>query len=105
LNCANLVSPNNLVREPTQPLMQLNPRQIVTQFAHLLQEELFPLLETASGPLSKQLQLVASVMAMLPLERLLSARRSSTGRPAKDRAALATAFLAKAVLNLPPRAI
>jgi len=81
--------------------MQLNPRQIVTQFAHLLQEELFPLLETASGPLSKQLQLVASVMAMLPLERLLSARRSSTGRPAKDRAALATAFLAKAVLNLP----
>jgi len=45
--------------------MQLNPRQIVTQFAHLLQEELFPLLETASGPLSQAVTLVASVMAML----------------------------------------
>ena len=28
-------------------------------------------------------------------------RRAATGRPAKDRAALATAFLAKAILNLP----
>jgi hypothetical protein len=32
---------------------------------------------------------------------MLSAYRSATGRPAKDRAALATAFMAKAVLNLP----
>src|SRR5450631_3069106 len=38
---------------------------------------------------------------MAPLERMLSARRSGTGRPAKDRAALATAFMAKAILNLP----
>lgn len=81
--------------------MQLNPRQLVTQFAHMLQEELFPLLRTVTGPLSPQMQLVASVVAMLPLERLLSARRASTGRPAKDRSALATAFMAKAILNLP----
>jgi hypothetical protein len=40
-------------------------------------------------------------MAVVPLERMLSARRSATGRPAKDRAALATAFVAKAILNLP----
>jgi hypothetical protein len=32
---------------------------------------------------------------------LLSARRAATGRPARDRAALATAFMAKAILNLP----
>jgi hypothetical protein len=32
---------------------------------------------------------------------MLSARRSATGRPAKDRAALVTAFMAKAILNLP----
>ncbi|HWF07632.1 MAG TPA: transposase, partial [Bryobacteraceae bacterium] len=32
---------------------------------------------------------------------MLSARRAGTGRPARDRAALATAFLAKAILNLP----
>jgi len=72
--------------------MQLNPRQIVTQFAHLLQEELFPLLEGAAGPLSGQLQLLAAVISMAPLERILSSRRASTGRPAKDRAALATAL-------------
>ena len=35
------------------------------------------------------------------LGRLLAARRAATGRPAKDRAALATAFIAKAILNLP----
>ena len=81
--------------------MQLNPRQIVTQYAHILQEELFPLLETVTGPLSGQMKLLASVVALAPLERMLSARRSATGRPAKDRAALVTAFMAKAILNLP----
>jgi transposase len=81
--------------------MQLNPRQLVTHFAHLLQEELFPLLQPVTGPLGPSMQLLASVMAIVPLERMLSARRSATGRPARDRAALTTAFLAKAVLNLP----
>lgn len=81
--------------------MQLNPRELVSGFAHLLQEELFPLLESATGPLSGELKLLAAAIALVPLERALSARRSATGRPAKDRAALATAFLAKAILNLP----
>jgi hypothetical protein len=81
--------------------MQLNPRQIVTQFAYMMQQELFPLLQIVTGPLSRQMQLLASVVALAPMERLLSARRSSTGRPAKDRAALVTAFMAKAILNLP----
>jgi hypothetical protein len=81
--------------------MQLNPRQIVTQFAYMMQQELFPLLQIVTGPLNRQMQLLASVVALAPLERLLSARRSSTGRPAKDRAALVTAFMAKAILNLP----
>src|SRR5580704_15120650 len=81
--------------------MQLNPRQLVTQFAHVLQQDLFPVLETAAGPLSGQLQLLVSVVSVALLGRLLSARRASTGRPAKDRAALATAFMAKAIFNLP----
>jgi hypothetical protein len=34
---------------------------------------------------------------------LLSAGLASTGRPAKDRAALATAFVAKAIVNLPTK--
>lgn len=81
--------------------MNLNPLQVVTQFAHLLQQTLFPLLESVTGPLSTQMQLLAKVMSMTPLEGLLSLRRSSTGRPAKDRSALATAFMAKAIFNLP----
>ena len=81
--------------------MQLTSRQVVTQFAHLLQEELFPLLQSSVGPLNGQMRLLASVIFLAPLGRILYARRASTGRPAKDRAALATAFLAKAVLNLP----
>jgi hypothetical protein len=81
--------------------MQLNARQLVTQFAHMLQEDLFPLLQTVTGPLSGQMQLLASVICLAPLGRLLSARRAATGRPAKDRAALATAFMAKAILNIP----
>ena len=61
--------------------MQLNPRQIVTQFGHMLQEELFPLLQSAIGPLSRQMELLAAVVALVPLERMLSARRAATGRP------------------------
>lgn len=80
--------------------MQLTPRHIVMQFAHILQQELFPLLQSCVGPLSGQMQLLASVVSLAPLGRLLSARRAATGRPAKDRAALATAFMAKAILNL-----
>jgi hypothetical protein len=81
--------------------MDLTPRQLVTQFAHVLQANLFPALEYAVGPLSPQLQLLTNVMSLTPLAGLLSPRRATTGRPARDRASLATAFMAKAILNLP----
>ena len=68
--------------------MQLNPLQIVRQFAHVLQQELFPELESSVGPLSGELKLLAAVVSMAPLELMLSARRASTGRPSRDRAAL-----------------
>lgn len=81
--------------------MQLSPRHLVATFAHVLQETLFPALETATGQLSSEMKLLVAIMAVLPLERMLSARRAITGRPRKDRAALGAAFIAKAVLNLP----
>ena len=83
-----------------QPHMQLTSRHLIVQYAHILQQDLFPKLEEAAGPLSPQLRLLASVMPLLPLAKLLNGRRARTGRPAKDRLALATAFLAKAILNL-----
>jgi len=70
------------------------------QFGHLLQAELFPQLEVAVGALTPQLELLTSVMALVPLERLLSRNRARTGRPARDRTAIATAFIAKSILNL-----
>jgi IS5 family transposase len=81
--------------------MQLNPRQVVVQFAHILQQDLFPRIASLVGPLSAEMELLGAVIALSPLERMIGARRSATGRPARDRAALATAFMAKAVLNLP----
>jgi hypothetical protein len=80
--------------------MQLTPRHFLLQFAHVAQQDLFPHVAAAVGPLSPDLELLTSVLALLPLNRLLSARRAHTGRPPKDRAALATAFVAKAILNL-----
>ena len=51
--------------------------------------------------MSPPLRLIASVMTLTPVQGLLAARRASTGRPAESRGALAIAFVAKAVLNLP----
>jgi len=80
--------------------MQLTPRESLLQCAHVLQQSLFPLLESELGTLSPQLQLLTAVINLVPLAPALSARRARTGRPARDRAALATAFLAKSILNL-----
>jgi hypothetical protein len=73
----------------------------LAQFHNLLQCELFPLLESAVGPLDKQSKLLAAVVSLEPLARFVSARRAHTGRPLSDRLALATAFFAKAVYSLP----
>lgn len=80
--------------------MQLTPRHLIVQFAHTLQQDLFPSLQAALGPLSSHLQLVVSVVSLLPLGRLLYPLRRRSGRRAKDRESLATAFVAKAILNL-----
>lgn len=97
---SKMLSPNKLFTI-TKPHMELTSRQFLVQFGHVTQQHLFPVLEESLGPLSPQLKLLTSVAALIPLERLLNARRARTGRPAKDRSALVLAFVAKAVLNLP----
>ena len=81
--------------------MQLTARQAILQFGQVLQQQLFPHLEASVGRLSPELELLAAVVSLVPLGKFLAAGRARTGRPAKDRAALATAFMAKAILNLP----
>jgi hypothetical protein len=51
-DCGNLVSPNDLIKEPTPAHMQLSPRQMVVQFGHILQQDLFPRIASSVGPLS-----------------------------------------------------
>jgi Transposase DDE domain/Transposase domain (DUF772) len=81
--------------------MQLTSRTALLQFAHVCQQELFPMLEAVLDGVSDQLELVVSIVSLVPLGKLLNASRAGRGRPAKDRTALATAFIAKAVLGLP----
>ncbi len=75
-------------------------RDQLTQFSHLLQKSLFPVLEEETGSLSEPAKRLVSVLAMVPLQRYLPVSRGWNGRPAKDRHALACAFIAKAVYNL-----
>ena len=77
--------------------MQLTLRQQLTQFAHLLQSQLFPVLEQATGELDDTARRLVAVLEMIPLARFVPASRGWIGRPSKDRLAIACAFVAKAV--------
>ena len=68
------------------------------QFAHLFQTCLFPRVEEEVGTLGAQARLLVQVLAMAPIAPWLQLG-PGPGRPCEDRAALATAFLAKAVFN------
>ena len=80
--------------------MQSTARERLMEFGHVLQTVLFERLEVAIGPLPENAQLLIAVVSMLPLSRYLVPARGWVGRPLKDRQALATAFLAKAIYGL-----
>jgi hypothetical protein len=77
--------------------MKLTLRQQLTQFAHVLQEQLFPAVEEAVGELNDTGRRLIAVLEMIPLARFVPAARGCMGRPSKDRLAFACAFVAKAV--------
>ena len=78
--------------------MQLTLSSQLTQFAHVMQSELFPRLEEELGPISAPQSLFIAACVMIPFQRFLPCC-STTGRPAKNRLALAHAFLAKSIYN------
>jgi Transposase DDE domain/Transposase domain (DUF772) len=81
--------------------MQITPRERLQRYAHWLQDTLFGLVEEhTGGPLSEKAKLLAAVLDILPLTRQLPCARGWRGRPSKDRLALASAFVAKAVHGL-----
>lgn len=72
-------------------------KHTLLQFGHVLQTSLFPRVEEELGTLSDRARLLTGVLALVPLAAAHT--RNGMGRPAKDRAAMAAAFLAKAVHN------
>jgi hypothetical protein len=77
--------------------MKLTPREAILQFAHVLQSQLFPVLEVHTGELDDTARRLVAVLEMIPLARFVLSCRGWMGRPSKDRLAIACAFVAKAV--------
>ena len=75
-------------------------RDTLVQFGNILQGQLFPVMEAELGALSDLQQQLVRTLALLQLDAFVEVR-CGRGRPAHDRAAIARAFVAKAVLNLP----
>jgi hypothetical protein len=77
--------------------LKLTLRQQITQFAHVLQTGLFPVLEEELGELTPPAKRLVATLEMIPLARFVPSSRGWIGRPSKDRLAIASAFVAKAV--------
>lgn len=77
--------------------MKLNLRQQITQFAHVLQSSLFPTLQDELGRLTGPAKRLVAALEMVPLARFVPCGRGWIGRPSKDRLAIASAFVAKAI--------
>ena len=77
-------------------------RETLSTYWVRIQEELLPWLDdTLGGPLSGHHQQLVSVLGMARIEAFLPSWHGLPGRPPAERAALARAFVAKAVFNLP----
>jgi hypothetical protein len=77
--------------------MKLTLRQQLTQFAQVLQTSLFPVLEEELGELVASAKRLVATLELIPLARFIPSSQGWIGRPAKDRQAIACAFVAKAV--------
>jgi hypothetical protein len=63
----------------------------------VLQNELFPVLQEELGELTAPAKRLVATLEMIPLARFVPSSRGWIGRPSKDRLAVASAFVAKAV--------
>ena len=75
--------------------------KILSQYWFRIQSSLFPWLEEQLGELTEKEEKLVAALELARIERFTSFSRSLRGRPPKERAAIARAFVAKAVYNMP----
>ena len=66
-----------------------------------IQQALFPQLERVLGPLTEKQQQLVQTLEVIRIEQMIPRRFPVPGRPPKDRAAMARAFVAKATYDMP----
>ena len=79
----------------------LQLKENLSQYWQCIQLNLFPWLAENFGPLSEKQQRLVSVLEMARVEEFIQSTHGYVGRPQDDRTAIARAFVAKAVYNLP----
>jgi len=73
----------------------------LSQYWLRIQSSLFPWLEEQLGELTENEQRLVTILDLIRIERFTTVSRSLRGRPRKERAAIARAFVAKAAYNMP----
>ena len=73
----------------------------ISQYWSRIQSNLFPWLKEELGEITEKEQKLVTTLELIGIERFTSFSRSLRGRPPKERAAIARAFVAKAVYNMP----
>jgi hypothetical protein len=74
--------------------MKLTLVDQLTQFMRVMQGALFPALPEESGPMTEKHRQLVALLNMLRIEVLIGCWHGGVGRPAKDRRAIARAFVA-----------
>jgi hypothetical protein len=80
---------------------QMSFRSTLSQMWFNIQHTLLPFLEENNGELSERNKQIVSVLELVRIENFLPDYRFFNGRPSKNRARMARAFIAKMVLKLP----
>ena len=80
--------------------MDANRRTIIMQRWNVIQHELIPELKHEIGVLTPKLERVIHILEWVRIEEFVETRHGEVGRPSHERAWLANAFVAKAVLGL-----
>ena len=73
----------------------------LSQYWLRIQSSLFPWLEEELGEMTVKEQKLVTTLELIRIERFTAFSRSLRGRPLKERATVARAFVAKAVYNIP----